>query len=64
MIVASTIQMAHNLDIKVIAEGVETREELDFLMAARCDYAQGYYFSKPLEFEDLVSYLRKQKLVN
>ena len=64
VIVASTIQMAHNLDIKVIAEGVETREELDFLMAARCDYAQGYYFSKPLEFEDLVSYLRKQKLVN
>ena len=50
------IVMAHKLGIKVIAEGVETTEQRDLLIAAGCDYAQGYLFSKPVtaeEFEKL-----------
>lgn len=50
------IVMAHKLGIKVIAEGVETVEQCDLLIAAGCDYAQGYFFSKPVspeEFENL-----------
>jgi diguanylate cyclase (GGDEF)-like protein/PAS domain S-box-containing protein len=42
------IVMAHKLDIKVIAEGIETLEQRDILIAAGCDYGQGYFFSKPV----------------
>ncbi|MGZ8174214.1 MULTISPECIES: putative bifunctional diguanylate cyclase/phosphodiesterase [Methylobacter] len=51
------IVMAHKLGIKVIAEGIETQEQCDLLMAAGCDYGQGYLFSKPVaagEFEKLL----------
>jgi EAL domain-containing protein (putative c-di-GMP-specific phosphodiesterase class I) len=51
------IVMAHKLGKKVIAEGIETQEQLDLLMAAGCDYGQGYLFSKPVpvrEFEKLI----------
>ncbi|MFA5083696.1 MAG: EAL domain-containing protein, partial [Hydrogenophilaceae bacterium] len=50
------IVMAHKLGIQVIAEGVETREQRDLLLASGCDYGQGYYFSRPIpaaEFEQL-----------
>ena len=47
-IVLSIITLAHNLGLKVIAEGVETREELDFLCQHQCNEMQGFYFSKPL----------------
>ncbi|MCL4431763.1 MAG: EAL domain-containing protein [Epsilonproteobacteria bacterium] len=53
-IVSAIIDMAHNLGLKTIAEGVETAEQLDFLHLHGCDEVQGYYFSKPLpcaEFE-------------
>ena len=46
------IVMAHKLGIKVIAEGVETKEQLDLLISAGSDYAQGYLFSKPVEMEE------------
>jgi diguanylate cyclase (GGDEF)-like protein/PAS domain S-box-containing protein len=47
-IVKAVIGMARGLKLRVIAEGVETREELAFLRAYRCDEAQGYYFSRPV----------------
>jgi diguanylate cyclase (GGDEF)-like protein/PAS domain S-box-containing protein len=46
------IIMAHKLNIKVIAEGVETNEQRDLLYKAGCDYAQGYLFSKPIPADD------------
>lgn len=47
-IVATIISMAHNLNLKVIAEGVETGNQYKFLIQHRCDEAQGYFFSKPI----------------
>ncbi len=57
-IVVAIISMARGLGLKVIAEGVETEEQLAFLKALRCDEFQGYLFSKPVppqEFEKLLS---------
>ena len=41
------IQLAHTLELEVVAEGVETDPQLDFLSAASCDFIQGYLFSTP-----------------
>jgi EAL domain-containing protein (putative c-di-GMP-specific phosphodiesterase class I) len=46
-IVTAVINMAHSLKLRVVAEGVETMKELEFLQAHQCDAAQGYYFSRP-----------------
>jgi predicted signal transduction protein with EAL and GGDEF domain len=50
-LVEAIMAMAHHLNLRVIAEGVETREQLEFLRARGCDVAQGYYFSTPLPQE-------------
>ncbi len=50
-IVVSIISLAHSLRLKVIAEGVENIDQLNFLRAHDCDQVQGYYFSKPLSTE-------------
>ena len=50
------ISMAHRIHLSVVAEGVETRDQMEKLMSMGCDYAQGYYFAKPMpivEFEKL-----------
>jgi len=58
-IVCSIIAMAHALDMKVIAEGVETRAQLAFLCREGCDAVQGYYFSKPLPKAKATKYLKR-----
>ncbi len=51
-IVVSVINMAHALGMKVITEGVETKEQVDFLREHDCDYIQGFYFYRPLPEEE------------
>jgi diguanylate cyclase (GGDEF)-like protein len=58
-IVSAIITMAHALGIKVVAEGVETREQLEFLNARDCDFVQGYYFSRPLPGDEIESLFKK-----
>jgi diguanylate cyclase (GGDEF)-like protein/PAS domain S-box-containing protein len=57
-ITAAIISMAKTLNLKVIAEGVETEAQMSFLRAHHCDEIQGYYFSKPLSVDDVVDKLR------
>lgn len=57
-IVAAVVSMGKSLNQRVIAEGVETREQLAFLQAQGCGEGQGFYFSQPLSSEELVELLR------
>ena len=54
-IVNSIITLAHNLKLAVIAEGVETIDQLDYLRRHDCDQMQGFYFSKPLPAEQFAA---------
>ncbi len=58
-LISATIAMSHGLGLKVVAEGVETQEQLDYLASLDCDYAQGYFFSKPIEADDLTRLLKQ-----
>jgi EAL domain-containing protein (putative c-di-GMP-specific phosphodiesterase class I) len=61
-LVEAIIVMAHKLDIKTIAEGVETQEQQDLLIELGCDYVQGYFYSHPIpaeEFEKLINQQRE-----
>ena len=51
-IIDTIIELSHYLNLIVVAEGVETKEQYDYLKSINCDLLQGYYFSKPLEFAD------------
>jgi EAL domain-containing protein (putative c-di-GMP-specific phosphodiesterase class I) len=60
-IVSAVISMAHSLDLKVVAEGVETEAQLDFLRQQRCDRLQGFLFSAPMAAEDLEPFLVERR---
>lgn len=55
------IEMIQNLGIKIVAEGVETKEMVDWLVENKVDYLQGYYFSKPIPQDQYIDFLRKNK---
>ena len=57
IIIRSTIELSHALGATVTAEGVETKEQLDFLRDAGCDHIQGFYFHKPLPEEEFSALL-------
>lgn len=50
-VIDAIVNLAHHLDISVTAEGIETKEQLDYIKNVNCEYAQGYYFFKPLNSE-------------
>jgi diguanylate cyclase (GGDEF)-like protein len=56
-VITATIDMCHKIGLRTVAEGVETREQLDFLRRNHCDYIQGFYYSKPMSSEAFIAYL-------
>lgn len=59
VIVRSIIDLAHNLGLKVVAEGVDTKDAWDTLTILGCDHSQGYYLSKPLPEKELIRWLEE-----
>jgi diguanylate cyclase (GGDEF)-like protein len=60
-IVNAIIATAHALDLRVVAEGVETRDQAAFLTASHCDQAQGYLYARPISATDIPTYLQDTK---
>lgn len=56
IVVNHTIDMAKDLKLQVIAEGVETKEHVDFLKKSRCDIAQGFYFARPMPLNEFMKF--------
>lgn len=59
-IINAIIDMAHHINAKVIAEGAETKEQVNFLRKNGCDYIQGFYYSRPLPQEEFTKLLDRQ----
>ncbi len=62
IIVSEIITMAKKLGIRTLTEGVESKEHVDFLSSVGCERLQGYYFSKPLPYDELMQNLQKQNI--
>jgi diguanylate cyclase (GGDEF)-like protein len=60
-IVSSTISMGHKLGLRVVAEGVENKESLELLRQFNCNYAQGYYISRPVSAEKFIEWYKSDE---
>lgn len=63
IMVRSTIDMAHDLGLEVVAEGIEDAQTLDRLVEMNCDYIQGYFVGKPMAFDDLTNMVTTETAV-
>jgi len=63
LVVKAIISMAHALNIEVVAEGVETPEQVDFLNDLNCNIIQGYHYSQPLAQDDFINFVKKFKII-
>ena len=57
--VNAIIKMGHDMNLKVVSEGIETKEEVDVIVHAGIDFIQGYYFSKPLPKDEYLKFLEE-----
>jgi len=60
-IVQAILGLAHNLNIKIIAEGIETQQQQDFLQSHQCAYGQGYLYQRPVAIKEFISLAQKLK---
>jgi len=62
LLVKSIIELSHNLDLKVVAEGIESLKQIDLLENMDCDYIQGYYYGKPMPVNEIEEWMRENNL--
>ena len=55
------ILISKKLNLKTVAEGVEKREQVEYLKKENCDFIQGYFYAKPLDFDALKNYIKENK---
>ncbi|MEG0367643.1 MAG: GGDEF domain-containing phosphodiesterase, partial [Coprobacillus sp.] len=60
LIIKTVVDLIHSLGMKVVAEGVELKEHVDYLKACQCNYVQGFYYYKPMPIQDFENLLDKQ----
>ena len=60
IVVSEAIQLAKKLDMKIVAEGVEKKDQVDFLASHGCDMIQGYYFYRPMPMQDFEKIISKK----
>ena len=58
-VVQAISTLADSLDLTVVAEGIETKQQLDYIRSQGCGEGQGYYFARPMPFKDVADYLAK-----
>ena len=58
-VVRAVVGMAHDMGLKIVAEGIETKEEMEQITREGADYIQGYYFSKPLPMQEFLDFLKR-----
>ncbi|WP_306394168.1 putative bifunctional diguanylate cyclase/phosphodiesterase [Telluria beijingensis] len=63
VLIEATVKVAQSLGMKTVAEGIETRSQLDVVRAQRCDKVQGYFFSRPLPADELLDWLHARETV-
>ena len=64
IVVKNIIDLAKSLNMTVVAEGIETQEQVDFLKTTECDLIQGYFYSKPISAKDFEQYMSKHRIEN
>lgn len=61
LVVRAVVGMAHGMELKLVAEGIETKEELDAMRHEGIDYIQGFYYSKPLPLEEYLEFMKNKR---
>ena len=59
VVVRNTVRMIKDMNMKIVVEGIETKELAQQFADMECDYIQGYYYSKPLPREEFISFMRQ-----
>ena len=61
IVLRNTINMIKDMDMKIVVEGIETKEMVDNFSDMKCEYIQGFYFSKPVPKNEFVRFIRKNE---
>ena len=62
-VVRAVVNMAHGMDLKLVAEGIETEDEKNDMYREGIDYIQGFYYSKPLPMKEFMEFIQKNRLM-